>query len=331
MKKSMIVFLMIFVLSLSFTVNGAEEPITFKLAYPVPENSFFGQAYNIFAETLEEESNGEIVVEQYPSGSLINDQEVFKSLRRGTCDLAHFMGTYMSPYMKELTPLNIPGMFPPEKYVESDKAIRTKLTEIFAKYNMKYLASSTLGGHVFATTDQMIKSPVDTNGKTIRISGKWVGEAVKLWGGTPVTIPLSDVSVSLQRGNMDSVYTSWVMVGALKLYETAPYVTFAGHDMFCGIVMNLDAWNKLNKEQKRAVEIARDKYIEYNASAVLREREKTIEKIIEDGGEVYSLSEEEHEAFNELSFQLLDETLEIAGPKGEELVEILNKVRNSEQ
>ena len=79
-------------------------PVELRLSYPNTETSLSGQSYNYFAQAVEEESNGTIKVTVYPAGSLAANTDILDAIQQGNVDIGHFVATYVSPTIKELTP-----------------------------------------------------------------------------------------------------------------------------------------------------------------------------------------------------------------------------------
>jgi TRAP-type C4-dicarboxylate transport system substrate-binding protein len=303
-------------------------PVELRLSYPNTETSLSGQSYNYFAQAVEEESNGTIKVTVYPAGSLAANTDILDAIQQGNVDIGHFVATYVSPTIKELTPLEIPGASPSDKYMELDDATHDILDNIFAKYGVKYLVPIEQGTANFVSVKKMIKSPEDYKDLRVRAAGKWIGEAIKQWGGSPVTIPLGDLATSLERGTVDAAYCPWTITGPQKLYETAPNVTFTAiQEAFGGLIMSQKSWDKLNQDQQEAILRAVDRFKEYSINLANEMKEKFRKDMLDANAEIYDLSDAENKAFKEAIRQLIEQSKEIAGPDGEELIKALDAIQ----
>ncbi|MCR4442820.1 MAG: TRAP transporter substrate-binding protein [Peptococcaceae bacterium] len=296
--------------------------VTLKLSYPNTETSLTGQAYNYFAKCVEEESKGQIKVQVYPAASLVSNKDALDAVRKGNVDIAHFVVSYISPTIKELTPFEVPGAYRGDKYMELDKATHSIVEKIFAKYGVKYIAPSEQGGTTtFTSMKKLIKSPADLKGLKVRVSGKWIGEAIKLWGGSPVTIPLGDLPVALERNTVDVAYCGWTITGPQKLYETAHYITFTTlQEIFGGLMMSEKAWNALTKEQQADVQRAAEKLMVYMRDLSAKMKQDTIDAIKNANGTVYHLTDAENAEFVKATKSLMEQVKGISGPEGEELI-----------
>jgi TRAP-type C4-dicarboxylate transport system substrate-binding protein len=210
-----------------------------------------------------------------------------------------------------------------------DAATRPILDKIFAKYGVKYIGPGYPETAAFGATKKItVRSPADFKGKAIRTPGKWGGEAIKMWGGSPVTITLGDLAVALQRGTVDVVYTSWIVIDSFKLYEPAPNITFTSiQNILTGLMMSEKAWKGLTAEQQQAVMRAEKRwrdFIENNYKNLMTQFE---EKLKKSGGAFYHLTDAENAAFKKVRQPLLDQIKALIGPDGEALVKAFDTIK----
>jgi len=309
----------------------AKGPIVLKLSYPQPAQGFHGQGYTFFGKAVAEESNGEIEIKAYPSRSLVTDPEALDAVMQGNVDIANFMVAYLTPTIKELTPFEIPGVYPGDKFWELQKATQSIVQKIFAKYGVKYLGMNDQDTITFAANKKVgkpISLPSDMKGLTVRTPGKWGGEAIKMWGGSPVTVPLGDLAVALERGTIMVSYTGWIITGPFKLYESAPYVTMSGlQEMFAGLMMSDKAWNSLNPSQQAAIERAAQRWMEFSHQLSGKLKQGFIATVKKSGGEIYQLPAANEMEFKKVTKPLLEEVAKISGPEGKELITAFAKLR----
>lgn len=310
----------------------AKKPVVLSLSYPMPAGGFHGQGYTYFAKAFEEESNGEIKIKAFPARSLVGDPEALDAVMRGNVDIVNFMVAYVSPTIKELTPFEIPGAYPGNKFKELEAATHPVLEKIFAKYGVKYLGINNQDTITFAAYKKFgrpVKQPSDLKGLTVRTPGKWGGESIKLWGGSPVTVALGDISSSLDRSTIKVSYTGWIIAGPFKLYEPAPYVTMTNlQEMLCGLVMSEKAWTRLNLSQQAALQRAATRWMDFSNQLSGKLKKKFEETVTASGGTVYHLTDAENGAFKQVTGPLMKQVAAIAGPEGKELMAIFDRLRN---
>lgn len=309
--------------------NTSEEVLELKLAHNTAASSMTGEQYHAFAEIVAEESGGSIVITEYPAGSLITDSDALDGVMDGTVDFAHGMVSYLDGIIKDLIPLDIPGYYTGDDFLEFADAIQPVMESIFADYNVKFLGSNYQGQAAFASIDECVKVPSDLNGKSVRAAGTYISKAVEAWGGAPTTIALADLTTALERKTVDVAYTGWNLVGSFKLYEMAPYVTITTiTESYACLMMSMDTWNSMTAEQQDIIETAAERWRTETYNVGDGFREANIEQMKADGAEVYEMTPEETQAFIDLSSALYDEIEPSLGDKGLELLNILKDLNS---
>jgi TRAP-type transport system periplasmic protein len=264
-------------------------------------------------------------------GPLFSDPQILDAIAKGTVDLGHFAIPYVTPTIKEMTPLEVPGAYPGNRYYDLDKVTHPIVEKIFAKYGVKYLGlddASTISFLGIKKLGKVVTSPEDLKGQTVRSSGKWGAEAVKMWGGSPVMIPLADVPIALGKSTVTVGYIGWVLNNSLKLYEAAPYITFTElQEVYRGIIMNDRAWKKLNPAQQEAIQKAIKRWMAFmnqNLSSDFSKFEKTLKDA---GNTVHHLTKAQNDEFKKVTESLWEKIIPIAGPEGMELIQALRTLK----
>jgi TRAP-type C4-dicarboxylate transport system substrate-binding protein len=324
------IFIAMLLLGSAGTVEAA-QPITLKLSYPVPPTGLAGLTYEYFAKTVREESQGQVVIQTYPSATLVKDQEVLDAVRKGNVDIAHFMVAYVSPTVKELTPLEVTGSYRASNYPKVQLKADPVVQKIYAKYNVHFLGSSNSGTLAFAATKKagkVIKIPADLKGLPIRSFGRWISEAIKAWGASPTTIPIGDVPVALERGTIAVTIAGWHIFDSTKVHEQAPYISFIDFpNPYQGLIMSEKAWSSLSDPQKAAVQRSVKKWQTYSDQMVDETLVKYKETLKKAGATTHVMTEAENAAFMKVVGGVMEEAKQVAGPGGEELFKILAEIR----
>jgi TRAP-type C4-dicarboxylate transport system substrate-binding protein len=333
-KKGMgffFVVLMLFGVGVTIPTAQAAQPVTLKLSYPVPPSGLAGLTYEYFAKTVKEESQGQVVIQTYPSATLVADPEVLDAVRKGNVDIAHCMVSYISPTVKELTPLDVTGSYLASNYPKVQEKADPVAQKIYTKYNVHFLGSSNSGTLAFGAAKKVgkvIKTPADLKGLPIRSFGRWVAEAIKAWGAAPVTVPLGDVPVALERGTIAVTIAGWHIFDSTKVHEQAPYITFIDFpNPYQGMIMSEKAWGSLSNPQKEAVQRAVKKWQSYSDQMVNETLAKYKQTLKNAGATTYVLSAVENAAFSKVVDSVMEQAKPVAGPGGEELFKILAEMR----
>ena len=77
---------------------------------------------------------------------------------------------------------------------------------------IRILAIHTTDASIIHTRDKPMRTLDDFKGMKLRVPGRFVGEAAKALGATPVGIPLPGVYEALARGQVDGMFINWAIV-----------------------------------------------------------------------------------------------------------------------
>lgn len=123
---------------------------------------------------------------------------------------------------------------------------------------VKLVALWSSAENIFYSSNKPIRTVEDLKGMKIRVPSRNSGVLVEAWGGTAVSMSVSEVYNALQTGVIDAAMIDGTATKAFRLGEVANYVTVGmkttNSPFF--IVMNRDAFKDLTDEQKAAVETA---------------------------------------------------------------------------
>lgn len=87
----------------------------------------------------------------------------------------------------------------------------------------KIIASHTTDASIIHSRGKPMKTLEDFKGMKFRVPGRFVGEAAKALGATPVGIPLPGVYEALERGQVDGMFINWAIVPPYRLHEVTKY------------------------------------------------------------------------------------------------------------
>jgi C4-dicarboxylate-binding protein DctP len=305
-----------------FAAAQEEKVFNLKLSHSMAVTSYSQKAYQYFADACAEESGKTINIEVFPGSTLVSDVEAYDAVRDGNVDIAQFQVSYMSGYVREFIVLEIPGIYSGSKFPELHEATKSVLDEIFAKYGVKYVSPIPHDVLVFVG-DSIVRDPAkQLPGKKIRVAGKWGGEAVVRWGGSPMTINIGDVPSALERGTINLVNTSWIATGGFKLYEMGPHVTFTDmQEIFPGLILNQKIWDSFSDSQKAAFERATERFLKEGYKLMMDEKAKFIAACEAAKVELYTAGAEENAFYRKIANELVEEVKPQVGELGLKLIE----------
>ncbi|MDJ0907624.1 MAG: TRAP transporter substrate-binding protein [Woeseiaceae bacterium] len=227
-----------------------------------PRYPGLGIATNNLADRIEAASGGRLKIRVYAAPELVPAFEVFDAVSRGTVEMGHGAGYYHRGKVDAAQFFTtIPfGL----NYMEMNGWLYyggglELWRELYEPFNLVPFPCGNSGVQMGGWFNKEINSIEDLRGLKMRIPGLG-GEVLRRAGGTPVTLPGSEIFTSLQTGAIDA--TEWVGPYndvAFGLHNVARYYYYPGwHEpgptLEC--IVNREAWDSLPDDLKALVDLA---------------------------------------------------------------------------
>lgn len=227
-----------------------------------PKYPGLGIAVNNIADRVEKASNGRLKINVYAAGELVPAFEVFDAVSRGTVECGHGAAYYHKGKLDAAQFFTaIPfGM----NYVELNGWLYyggglELWRELYEPFDLVPFPAGNTGVQMGGWFNREINSVDDLRGLKMRIPGLG-GEVLRRAGGTPVTLPGSEIFTSLQTGAIDA--TEWVGPYndlSFGLHKAAKYYYYPGWQEpgpTLEFIVNRNAWDALPDDLKAIVEIS---------------------------------------------------------------------------
>jgi TRAP-type mannitol/chloroaromatic compound transport system substrate-binding protein len=242
---------------------SSDERFSWKLVTTWPPNfPGLGTGVNTLVRYIEAMSAGRIQIRVYAAGELVPALEVFDAVSRGSAEMGHGASYYWRGQSEAAQFFSaIPfGMTAHEMngwlYYGGGLDL---WREIYAPFDLMPFPAGNTGVQMGGWFNKRIDSIEDLKGLKMRIPGVG-GEALRLAGGTPVTLPGSEIFTALQTGSIDA--TEWVGPYndvAMGLNQAAHYYYYPGWQepgptLEC--IINREAWESLPEDLQNIVEVA---------------------------------------------------------------------------
>lgn len=214
------------------------------------------------ARMIGEMSNGRLTIKVFGGGELVPPLEVFSAVQQGTAEMGHGAAYYWRGHIKSsLIFTGIPfGMIPQELngwfYYGGGMDLYRRA---YLPHGLVPFVAGNSGTQMGGWFNKEINSVADLKGLKMRIPGIG-GEALERAGGTPVTVPGSEVFTALQSGVVDAA--EWVGPWndqAMGLFQAAKYYYYPGWQepgsaLEC--LVNAEAWEQLPADLQHIVSYA---------------------------------------------------------------------------
>lgn len=234
------------------TVAGAKE-LTFANFMP-PTNPYEKGAFQPFAEKVKEATGGDITVHVFSGGELgPGPVEQYSRAVDGVADLAVGLQGYTAANFPLTLLTELPGVL--DEATGTD-TVWKNIDLLKSEYQRVQLVSLwTNSTNILYTRNKPVRTLADVKGMKIRVPSRNAGLIVEAWGGTPVSMAVSEIYNSMQTGVIDGALIDGTGTKAFKLGEVANYLTVGMETTISPffIVMNKDSFEGLSADQQAAV------------------------------------------------------------------------------
>lgn len=220
------------------------------------EGTIMGDALDKYLAELKEWTDGNFVINFYPSGQLGGDVELIEGTQMGSVDIFNGAPTSQVGLIPELAVLDISGLY--DNVDDCNSVLNGGFTDLIEPYY------NNAGLHVlgmFATdfritsSNDPINSMDDLKGLNIRTQeNKYHMEFWRQLGANPTPLAFGELYIALQQHMLDAQENPWVSYVGAKLCEVQNYMTFTNHVPFISTyVMNNAKYQSLSDAQKQAL------------------------------------------------------------------------------
>ncbi|MDH3883519.1 MAG: TRAP transporter substrate-binding protein [Desulfobacterales bacterium] len=311
------------------TVSAADKPIELKFAYWMPTKHTLHRVFEGYAKEVESLTGGRVKITLYPGGALGKPPQQWDMALGGITDLTFFMPGYTAGRFPRSTVFDLPLL------LGGSAEVNTAIgSGVYEKYIMpdykdaKMMFFFVCEPFTLHTSKKKVTSMADMQGLKIRSSGAVQSATVKALGGSPVTMPITEVYTSMEKGVLDGVVTAFTAMVSFRIYDVSKYSINAGLTATpMAVAMNQKKWDSLPKDIQAIMERINERYIFESAREYDKDRVKAIEKGKSLGKEIYALSAAEQKKWEQTFAPIYDNWVKDMNSKGLPGQEMLDAVR----
>lgn len=279
---------LIVVLALTWGLNKrslsseAQSSAKFKIRWVLAHEpvAVFERAAKSFKSELEKTSHGEIEVEiltikdfaqKYKGGVEFSPYEVFNKLKDGDFEMSQTYTTVLGKQNPKMWVLDLPFLFRDHEHATKvlEGPIGQRLMAGMLDQNVRGLTFTYSGGfRVIPTVDRELRTPEDFKGLMVNVSGSPVASSIfETLGAHPIQLTKSESEVSLQKGTVDALETTYVRYTP-EQRKAAPILNETHHSLFLtGVIISEAFYQKLpvgyqDAIRKAALQAGRDERAE---------------------------------------------------------------------
>jgi TRAP-type C4-dicarboxylate transport system substrate-binding protein len=318
----------------SKTENGNETappeyPVTWRFALEEIEGSVQHAYAEAFRKNIEQVSDGKIVVDVFPYGSLGTSTQLTELTRNGSVDLAFASPGHLADQVPETGLFNLHYLLP-------DDAERTRqllrgpelLEELQPSYESAGLQLLGLvsEGWMAWTANKPLQAPDDFQDLRIRtMTSEMAAEAFRNYGAAPVQTPYAQVYSDLQLHKIDGQANPVFAIEEMGFHEVQSTMTLPRASRFISsVIANPEWFADLTPQEKEWLTTAIRNLSEQAWEIEKELNQERLELMVERGDlEVVRLTEAQRDAFREISQTGRDTYLEATGNKGKALLKLV--------
>ncbi|MBG0789515.1 MAG: TRAP transporter substrate-binding protein [Desulfovibrionaceae bacterium] len=319
MKKTFLTLTALLLLAFGPASMAGAESVRLSYSNFFPPTHIHSQLAEAWCKEVEKRTNGKVVVDYYPGGTLTKAKQCYDGVVEGISDIGMSCLAYSRGRFPVMAAVDLPlGYTSGAQATAIANAVAAKFSPAeFDDVQPMYFHAH--GPGLLFTTETPVRTLADLKGLKIRATGN-SAKLVKALGGSPVAQPMPDSYQSLQKGVVDGSMHPIESNKGWKLGEVVKYCTESipvGYTTTMFVVMNKGKWAKIDPESRAIIEqINREWTIRHGAAwdeADAIGRKFSLDK----GAEILPLDPAEAEAWVKAAQPVMDEYT--ASPEGKKV------------
>ena len=264
----------------------AQEATTLKMNLVISNQDPVYAYWEDFATKIEEESEGTLNIEVYPTETLGKTTDMIQAISRGAPILQDSDPSHLANYVPDYAVFMAPYLF--KEPSDIPEAWQSEIGQRMEKeLNDQGLRIVTLV--YFGTRNLMCNTPVDARSDTAELKVRnaptkmwnWVGEVL---GGITVNTAWSEVYTALSQGVADCVESPPNVVYGMKFHEILDNYNLTEHLVAStSIVMSQQVYESLPEKAQQALDSVGQSYPAVRADQIKSIEKEYMDKLAEAG------------------------------------------------
>lgn len=247
----------VFAVAFFVVAASSHASTTLRLSHFWPaESNVNKDIFEAWAKAVEAESEGELVIQSFPSETLSQANKAYQATVQGVSDISITAQGYTAGRFPLTQIVELPGMV--NSAEQGSCMIQTLYDQgaIEEEYDdSQVLFVFTNGPGYIHLKDAEVTVPEDLSGLRIRRPTAVVGSMLSDMSAQPVGMPMPEVYTSLQRGVMDGLTTSWDGVGVFGLNDIVnSHTQVPLYTLTFVASMNKRAYQRLTPKAREAID-----------------------------------------------------------------------------
>lgn len=246
--------LFLLLISSSGCAPDSPESIVLSTAHPLDTSHPNHLALEYMAEDLAERSGGSMRLELYANGQLGSSRELLELLQVGSVDITVAAAATVENFVPENRVFGLPYLFRDRAHRHAffRSEIGDRLLRAGEKQRLRGMAYFDAGSRSFYTKDAVVDTPLDLEGKKIRVMNSPMAiSAIRALGGSPTPINWGELYTALQQGVVDAAENNPPSFVSSRHYEITPYFSLDEHTAVPDLLLiGEESWMRLSEQQR---------------------------------------------------------------------------------
>ncbi len=292
----------------------------------VPASAECTDVWDPMLEELEDRSAGRITTTTYYGGALGAGPDHYDIVADGLSDMGYFTATWNPGRFPLSDVLSMP-VFVDGKDVAVE--IGNAMYDEILHQEFEEVKLLNLNGCIqsYFWTTEPVETLEDVEGLRMRSPGGLQTYMIEALGAEPEFMPLGDVYMAMELGDIDGIVTCPQLYHAFNLYEVANHAVVASFGCVTeGVAMNLDTYQQAPEDLRTIIEEVTENPFKLTGGLTVCCIEEIMVNLADEGVEFYELPAEEAERWNNLFAEKVVlrwvEQMEADGLPGEETLKL---------
>ena len=208
-------------------------------------------------KALVERNNSGIDVQFFPNRALGDERPMLEGMRFGTVDAGIITNAVIAQIDPSFQINDLPFLFANEGQAHKvlDGPVGQKLAASLEAKGIKLLGFMEGGFRNMINNKKPVNSPADVTGVKYRVMQNPVFiDMFTSLGGSAIPMAWGETFTAVQQGTIDGLEIPLAVIDQSKYFEVTKYLSLTNHTYSAiGLVMSKKSFDKLSKEQQKAV------------------------------------------------------------------------------
>ena len=222
----------------------------------VSENDKYQKFGNLFAEYIDQYTDGKIKIEIVGSSGLGGERDMLEGMGLGTIDMAILTNSTLCSFVEEYMILELPYLFTNRSAASEFLANSSSLDEMDQKLleqtKCVVLSRGECGLRHCVNNDHPYNTVDDLKGVKMRTMESEVPLAIfQAFGANPTPLAWADCFTAVQQKTLDAVEIPINSIYSDSYYEICKYISLTAHQYATSLLgMSEGLWNDLSTEEQ---------------------------------------------------------------------------------